>query len=90
MSEACERYEGHDATEQVIDAIREHETRTGDWAFSRIAHRMNVLYDQLSDRFFAGKLPKAVISIGPDLIVRYGYYRIGRDEIGAKGSRNNK
>ena len=71
-------------TEQVIDAIREHETKVSDWSFSRIAHRMNVLYDQLNGIFFAGKLPKAMISIGPDLIVRYGYYRIGRDEIGAR------
>ncbi|MDF7822844.1 SprT-like domain-containing protein [Pontiellaceae bacterium B12227] len=84
MTEASERYKGHDATEQVIDAIRDHETKASGWAYSRIAHRMNVLYDQLNGIFFAGKLPKAVISIGVDLIVRYGYYRIGRDEIGAK------
>jgi len=45
---------------------------------------MNRLYDQLNDEFFSGRLPKALISIGPDLILRYGYYRIGRDEIGAK------
>lgn len=45
---------------------------------------MNRLYDQLNEEFFSGRLPKALISIGPDLIMRYGYYRIGRDEIGAK------
>ncbi len=84
MTEACDQYRVHEATEQVIDAIRDHETKASGWVFSRIAHRMNVLYDQLNDIFFAGKLPKAVISIGADLIVRYGHYRIGRDEIGAK------
>lgn len=84
MTEACDQYRVHEATEQVIDAIRDHETKASGWAFSRIAHRMNVLYDQLNGIFFAGKLPKAVISIGVDLIVRYGHYRIGRDEIGAK------
>lgn len=81
MSEACQQC---GQTEQVIEAIREHETKIGDWSFSRIAHRMNVLYDQFNALFFNGRLPKAVISIGPDLIVRYGTCRVGRDEIGAK------
>ena len=72
------------ATEPVADAIREHEVTTSDWAFHQIAARMNSLFDQLNIVFFNSRLPKAVISIGPDLIVRYGYYRIGRDDIGAK------
>ena len=70
-------------TEPVINAIRDHEIATTDWAFRDGATRLNRLFDGLNLRFFAGKLPKAVISLGPDLILRYGYYRIGRDEIGA-------
>ncbi len=72
------------ASEPVVEAIREHETNTEDWAFRRIAVRMNTLYDRLNGRFFAGVLPKAVIAVGPDLIVRYAHYRIGRDDIGAR------
>ena len=71
-------------TEPVAEAIREHETSAEDWQFHGIAARLNHLFDQLNSAFFNGCLPKAVIAIGPDLIVRYGYYRIGRDEIGAK------
>ena len=70
-------------TEPVIDAIREHEIAATDWTFRNGAERLNRLFDGLNLRFFGGKLPKAVISLGPDLILRYGYYRIGRDEIGA-------
>lgn len=72
------------ATERVADAIREHEAMTSDWAFHQIAARMNNLFDMLNDKFFNSRLQKAVIAIGPDLIVRYGYYRIGRDDIGAR------
>ena len=71
-------------TEAVTEAIRDHETETHDWGFREPAVRLNKLFDDLNGRFFHGRLPKAVISIGPDLIVRYGYYVIGRDEIGAK------
>lgn len=71
-------------TEAVTEAIRNHEVETLDWRFRETAVRMNSLFDGLNSRFFGGRLPKAVIAIGPDLIVRYGYYRIGRDEIGAR------
>lgn len=70
-------------TEPVAEAIREHETNAEDWTFHETAARFNQLYDQLNIVFFNNRLPKAVISMGPDLIVRYGYYQIGRDEIGA-------
>ena len=71
-------------TEAVAHVIRYHETKTHDWVFQPVAERMNQVFDALNARFFAGKLPRPVISIGPDLIVRYGYYRIGRDDIGAR------
>ena len=71
-------------TEAVTEAIRSHEVETLDWRFREAAVRLNNLFDRLNHRFFGGRLPKAVIAIGPDLIVRYGYYRIGRDEIGAR------
>lgn len=71
-------------TEEINEAIRRHEHEVTDWGFRDIAVRLNCLFDQLNVAFFGGRLPKAVIAVGPDLIVRYGYYRIGRDEIGAK------
>ena len=83
MTEAIQR-DMRSRTEPLIHAVRAHEHGARDWSFSGIAARMNRLYDQLNDEFFSGRLPKALISIGPDLIMRYGYYRIGRDEIGAK------
>ena len=55
-----------------------------EWEFHPIAVRLNQLYDQLNAVFFANALPRAVIAIGPDLITRYGYYRLGRDDIGAR------
>ena len=70
--------------EEVADAIRKHETETREWAFQPVAERLTRLYDQMNVRFFNGSLPKAIIAIGPDLITRYGYYRLGRDDIGAK------
>ena len=70
--------------EEVADAIRKHETETREWAFQPAAERLTRLYDQMNSYFFSGSLPKAIIAIGPDLITRYGYYRLGRDEIGAK------
>ena len=70
--------------EPIAEAIRTHEAQTGDWAFREAAARLNDLFDALNERFFGGQLPKAVLSIGPDLIVRYGYYRIGRDDIGVR------
>jgi len=83
MTEAMQR-DMRSKTEPLIHAIRAHEQGARDWSFSGIAARMNRLYDQLNNEFFAGKLPKALISIGPDLIMRYGYYHVGRDGIGAK------
>ncbi len=83
MTEAIQR-DMRSRTEPFIHAVRAHEHGAKDWSFSGIAARMNRLYDQLNDEFFSGRLPKALISIGPDLIIRYGYYRIGRDEIGAR------
>ena len=83
MTEAMQR-DMRSRTEPLIHAVRAHEHGARDWSFSGIATRMNRLCDQLNDEFFSGKLPKALISIGPDLVLRYGYYRIGRDEIGAK------
>lgn len=83
MTEAIQR-DMRSRTEPLIHAIRAHEHGARDWSFSGIAARMNRLYDQLNDEFFSGKLPKALISIGPDLVVRYGYYQVGRDGIGAK------
>lgn len=70
--------------EEVADAIRKHETETREWVFQPVAERLTRLYDQMNARFFNGTLPKAIIAIGPDLITRYGYYRIGRDDIGAR------
>ena len=70
--------------EEVADAIRKHETETREWAFQPAAERLTQLYDQMNVRFFNGALPKAIIAIAPDLITRYGCYRLGRDEIGAK------
>jgi len=71
-------------TEAVVDAIRGHVEQAVDWAYHDIAMRLNDLFDRLNRSFFAGRLPNAVISIGPDLVVRYAYYRIGRDDIGAR------
>ena len=76
--------ENQQKTEAVAHVIRYHEAKTRDWMFRSVAERMNSLFDALNAHFFASRLPKAVISIGPDLIVRYGYYRIGRDDIGAR------
>ena len=70
--------------EAVTKAIREHAQETKDWIFHGIAVRMGGLFEAANMEFFGGVLPEAVIGIGPDLIVRYGYYRIGRDDIGAK------
>lgn len=83
MTEAMQR-DMRSRTEPLIHAVRAHEQGARDWSFSGIAARMNQLYDQLNNDFFMGKLPKALISIGPDLIMRYGYYHVGRDGIGAK------
>ena len=83
MTEAMQR-DMRSRTEPLIHAVRAHEHGARDWSFSGIAARMNRLYDQLNNDFFMGKLPKALISIGPDLIMRYGYYQVGRDGIGAK------
>ena len=69
-------------TETVAHVIRYHENTTSSWAFCGLAARMNRLFDHLNEKFFHGRLPKAVISVGPDLILRYGTYRIGRDELG--------
>jgi hypothetical protein len=71
-------------TEAVAHVIRHHENTTSSWAFSGMAARLNTLYDGLNTEFFNGRLPKAVISVGPDLIVRYGTYRVGRDELGVQ------
>lgn len=76
--------ENKQKTEAVAHVIRYHETKTHDWVFQPVAERLNQVFDALNARFFAGTLPRPVISIGPDLIVRYGYYRIGRDDIGAR------
>ncbi len=70
--------------EEVADAIRKHETETREWTFQPAAERLTRLYDQMNELFFGKTLPKAIIAIGPDLITRYGCYRLGRDEIGAK------
>lgn len=83
MTEAMQR-DMRSRTEPLIHAVRAHEQGAREWSFSGIAARMNRLYDQLNNDFFMGKLPKALISIGPDLIMRYGYYQVGRDGIGAK------
>ena len=71
-------------TEDVAHVIRYHENTTSSWQFSAHAAQLNSLFDQLNDRFFRSRLPKAVISVGPDLIVRYGTYRVGRDELGVQ------
>ena len=84
MTEAIQRRDSRSRTEPLIHAIRAHEHGARDWSFSGIAARMNRLYDQLNGEFFSGKLPKAVISIGPDLAVRKGFYHADRDGIGAK------
>jgi hypothetical protein len=84
MTEAAQRRDSRSRTEPFILAARAHSQGARDWSFSGIAARMNRLYDQLNDEFFAGKLPKALISIGPDLATRKGYYHAGRDGIGAR------
>lgn len=78
------RSAGVGQTEAVAHVIRYHENTTSNWVFSGVAGRMNGLFDTLNARFFGGRLPKAVISVGPDLILRYGTYRIGRDELGVQ------
>ena len=83
MTEAIKR-DMRSRTEPLIHAVRAHEQGARDWSYSGIAARVNRLYDQLNSEFFMGKLPKALISIGPDLIMRYGYYHVGRDGIGAR------
>jgi len=83
MTEAIHQ-DSRSRTEPLIHAIRAHEYGARDWNFSGIAARMNRLYDQLNTEFFSEKLPKAVISIGPDLAVRLGHYQPGRDGIGAR------
>lgn len=71
-------------TEAVAHAIREHEVGVHGWAFRDTAARFNELFDRLNEQFLDTRLPKAVISLGPDLVVRYGTYRIGRDELGVQ------
>ncbi|MGE4489427.1 MAG: hypothetical protein AB7E95_07790, partial [Kiritimatiellales bacterium] len=83
MTEAIER-DSRSRTDPLIFAVRAHESGARDWNFSGIAARMNRLYDQLNAEFFAGKLPAALITIGPDLIVRRGHYHAGRNGLGVK------
>ncbi len=83
MTEAIQR-DSRSRTEPLIHAVRAHSQGARDWNFSGIAARMNRLYDRLNGEFFSGRLPQVVISLGPDLITRYGYYHAGRDSIGAK------